>query len=169
MKAKILKNERYSTGLNLNLIIFDEPEVLDNVSKLSGEVEVTIKGLKHKRSKNANDYFWELVGQMADKLRATKEEIYFEQLKKYGQSITVTVKEDVDLSRAGFKYYERIQDGLKNGVKFVAYRVFIGSSQYNTQEMSVLIDGTRQDAAEMGIKVDLFLTGPELDAGRKQK
>lgn len=166
MKAKILKNERYSTGLNLNLIIFDEPEVLDNVSKLSGEVDVTIKGLKHKRSKNANDYFWEIVGQMADKLRATKEEIYFEQLKKYGQSITVTVKEDVDLSRAGFKYYERIQDGLKNGVKFVAYRVFIGSSQYNTQEMSVLIDGTRQDAAEMGIQVDLFQQEPLLNAAR---
>ncbi len=166
MKAKILKNERYSTGLNLNLIIFDEAEVLDNVSKLSGEVDVTIKGLKHKRSKNANDYFWEIVGQMADKLRSTKEEIYFEQLKKYGQSITVTVKEDVDLSRAGFKYYERIQDGLKNGVKFVAYRVFIGSSQYNTQEMSVLIDGTRQDAAEMGIQVDLFQQEPTLNAAR---
>lgn len=166
MKAKILKNERYSTGLNLNLIIFDEPEVLDNVSKLSGEVDVTIKGLKHKRSKNANDYFWEIVGQMADKLRATKEEIYFEQLKKYGQSITITVKEDVDLSRAGFKYYERIQDGLKNGVKFVAYRVFIGSSQYNTQEMSVLIDGTRQDAAEMGIQVDFFQQEPLINAAR---
>lgn len=159
MKAKILKNELYSTGLNLNLIIFDEQEVLDNVSKLSGEVVVTIKGLKHKRSKNANDYFWEIVGQMADKLRATKEEIYFEQLKKYGQSITVTVREDVDLSRAGFKYYERIQDGLKNGVKFVAYRVFIGSSQYNTQEMSILIDGTVQEARDLGIQTELFLQG----------
>lgn len=166
MKAKILKNERYSTGLNLNLIIFDEPEVLDNVSKLSGEVDVTIKGLKHKRSKNANDYFWEIVGQMADKLRATKEEIYFEQLKKYGQSITVTVKEGVDLSRAGFKYYEKLQDGLRNGTKFVAYRVFIGSSQYNTKEMSVLIDGTVQDARELGIQTELDFFLPPAQQAR---
>lgn len=156
MKAKILRNERYSTGLNLNLIIYDEPEVLDGLAKMSGEVDVIVKGLRHKRSKNANDYFWELVGQMADKLGATKEEIYFEQLKKYGQSITVTVQDTVDLSRAGFKYFEKIQDGLKNGVKFVAYRVFIGSSQYNTKEMSVLIDGTRQDAQELGIQTELF-------------
>jgi S-adenosylmethionine/arginine decarboxylase-like enzyme len=163
MKAKILKNERYSTGLNLNLIIYDVPEVLDNVAKLSGEVEVTIKGLKHKRSKDANAYFWEIVGQMADKLGATKEEIYFEQLKKYGQSITVTVQESVDLSRAGFKYFERIQDGVRNGVKFVAYRVFIGSSQYNTKEMSVLIDGTVQDAKDLGIQTELFFI-PEPDA-----
>lgn len=162
MKAKILKNERYSTRLNLNLIIFDEPEVLDGLAKMSGEVDVTVKGLKHKRSKNANDYFWELVGQMADKLGATKEEIYFEQLKKYGQAITVTVQDNVDLTRAGFKYFEKLQDGLKNGVKFVAYRVFIGSSQYNTKEMSVLIDGTRQDAAELGIQTELFcITEPE--------
>lgn len=162
MKAKILKNERYSAGLNLNLIIFDEPAVLDNVEKLSGEVDVIIKGLSKKRSKDANAYFWELVGQMADKLGATKEEIYFEQLKKYGQAITVTVQDNVDLTRAGFKYYEKFQDGLKNGVKFVAYRVFIGSSQYNTKEMSVLIDGTRQDAAELGIQTELFcITEPE--------
>lgn len=156
MKAKILKNERYSTGLNLNLIIYDVPEVLDEVSKMSGEVDVTVKGLKHKRSKNANDYFWEIVGQMADKLNSTKEEIYFKQLKRYGQGITVTVKEGTDISRAGFKYFERLQDGLHNGVKFVAYRVFIGSSQYNTQEMSVLIDGTIQDAKELGIQTEFF-------------
>lgn len=156
MKAKILKNERYSTGLNLNLVVFDDPEVLDGLSKMSGEVDVIVKGLSKKRSKDANAYFWEIVGQMADKLGATKEEIYFEQLKKYGQSITITVKEGVDLSRAGFKYYEKLQDGLRNGTKFVAYRVFIGSSQYNTKEMSVLIDGTVRDAQELGIQTELF-------------
>lgn len=162
MKAKILKNERYSTAVNLNLVIYDEPEVLDGISKMSGEVDVTIKGLRNKRSKNANDYFWEIVGQMADKLRATKEEIYFEQLKKYGQGITVTVQEGVDLTRAGFKYFEKLQDGIRNGTKFVAYRVYIGSSQYNTQEMSVLIDGTVQDAREMGIQTELdFFLKPE--------
>lgn len=157
MKAKILKNERYSTGLNLNLVIFDTPEVLNVLSKMSGEVDVTIKGLKHKRSKNANDYFWEIVSQMADKLGVSKEEIYFEMLKKYGQGITVTVREGVELSRAGFKYFYKLQDGLSNGVNFVAYRVLIGSSQYNTQEMSVLIKGTLEEARELGIQTELDL------------
>ena len=156
MKAKILRKERYSTGVNLNLIVYDASEVLDGIMKLPEETDITIKALKNKRSKNANDYFWELVGQMADKLGAKKEEIYFEQLKKYGQGITVTVQDGVDLTRAGFKYFEKLQDGIKNGTKFVAYRVFIGSSQYNTKEMSVLIDGTIQDAREMGIQTELF-------------
>lgn len=157
MQAKILRRERYSTGANLNLLVQDAPEVLEELMKLPEVVEVSIKNLSKKRSKNANDYFWELVGQIADKLRATKEEIYFELLKKYGQFITVTVKEGVDLEQAGFKYYEKMQDGLKNGTKFVAYRVFIGSSQYDTKQMSVLIDGTIQDAQELGIQTDPFL------------
>lgn len=156
MRAKILNRERYSTGANLNLLIQDAPEVLENLMKLPAEVELTIKKFAKKRSKNANDYFWEIVGLIADKLGASKEEIYFELLKKYGQSITVTVREDVDLTRAGFKYFEKMQDGLKNGTKFVAYRVFIGSSQYNTQEMSVLIEGAKSDAEELGIQVDLY-------------
>ena len=158
MKAKILKNERYSTAVNLNLVIYDGPEVLDEVAKMSGDVDVTIKGLKHKRSKNANDYFWEIVGKIADKLKADKDEIYLKMLKRYGQSIIVTVREGVDVGRL-FKYYELFNDGLSNGVKFVAYRVFIGSSQYNTQEMSVLIDGTVQEARDLGIQTELFLQG----------
>ena len=97
--------------------------------------------------------FWEIVGKIADKLRTTKEEIYFRQLQRYGQGITITVKEGVDLEKAGFKYFTRLRDGLVNGHKVVAYRMFIGSSQYNTMEMSVLIDGTMQDAKELGIPV----------------
>lgn len=158
MKAKILKNERYSTGVNLNLIVYDAPEVLDGLAKMSGEVDVTVKGLKHKRSKNANDYFWEIVGKIADKLKADKDEIYLKMLKRYGQSIIVTVREGVDVGRL-FKYYELFNDGLSNGVKFVAYRVFIGSSQYNTKEMSILIDGTVQEARDLGIQTELFLQG----------
>lgn len=165
MKAKILKNERYSTGLNLNLIIFDEPEVLENVAKLSGEVDVMVKGLRHKRSKNANDYFWAIIDAMSKKTGIPKEEIYLEMLKKYGESVIVTVREDVDPGLI-FKYYEFFDDGLKNGVKFVAYKVFIGSSQYDNKQMAKLIDGTSKEAKELGIQLELFSNEPTLNAAR---
>ena len=155
MRAKILKNERYSTGLNLNLVIFDEPAVLDGLAKMHGEVDVLVKGLRHKRSKNANDCLWGIIDAMSAKSGIPKEEIYKELLKRYGQSIIVTVREGIDVGRL-FKYYELFNDGLSNGVKFVAYKVFIGSSQYDNKEMSVLIDGTVQDAKEMGIQTELF-------------
>lgn len=153
MKAKILRKERYSTGLNLNLLITEAPEVLDSLNKLTekSEIEIDIHGEKVKRSLNANYLFWEYVGKIADKLGASKEEIYFDLLKKYGQSVTVTVKEGVDLDHAGFKYYERLRDGLIGDKKFVAYRLFIGSSQYSKEEMSVLIEGAKSEANELGI------------------
>lgn len=153
MKAKILKNERYSTGLNLSLLIFDEPEVLNGLAKMSGEVNVTIKEFRHKRSKDANDYAWALFEEMAQKLGTTKEEVYRKMLQRYGQSVIVTVKDGVDVSQL-FKYYERFNDGLHNGVKFVAYKVFIGSSQYDWKQMSVLLDGTIQEAKTLGIQTD---------------
>ena len=153
MKAKILKNERYSTGLNLSLLIFDEPEVLNGLAKMSGEVNVTIKEFRPKRSKDANDYAWALWEEMAQKLGTTKEEVYRKMLQRYGQSVIVTVKDGVDVGQL-FKYYERFNDGLHNGVKFVAYKVFIGSSQYDWKQMSVLLDGTIQEAKTLGIQTD---------------
>lgn len=161
MKAKILKNERYSTGLNLNLIIFDNPEVLEGLSKMRGDVDVIVKGLRHKRSKEANDYEWELCTLIAQRLGISKEEVYLQMLKKYGQSVIVTVREGVDVGRL-FKYYELFNDGLKNGVKFVAYKVFIGSSQYDSKEMSILIDGTRKEAQELGIQTEWFSAEPNM-------
>lgn len=160
MKAKVLKKERYSTGLNLNLIVYGEPEVLESLNKIAekSEIEIDISGLKVKRSLNSNNLFWEYVTRIAEKtcakgdsLTKAKDSIYLELLKEYGQSITVTVKEGTDLEKAGFRFYERLKDGLINGTKFVAYRLFIGSSQYTKEQMSVLIEGAKNRAAELGI------------------
>lgn len=153
MKAKILRKERYSTGLNLNLLIVDAPEVLDSLNKLTdkSDIEIEIHGEKVKRSLNANSFFWEIVGRIADKLGASKDEIYFDLLKKYGQSVVVTVRDNVDLDHAGFKYYERFKDGLIGDKKYIAYKMYIGSSQYTKEQMQVLTEGAKSDAAELGI------------------
>lgn len=160
MKAKILRKERYSTGLNLNLLIVDVPEVLDSLNKLTekSEIEVDIQGVNVKRSLNQNNLLWEYITRIAEKtcakgdsLTKTKEAVYLELLKEYGQSIVVTVKDGVDLETAGFKYFERFKDGLIGNTKFVAYRMFIGSSHYTQEQHSFLIEGAKKRAAELGI------------------
>ena len=169
ISANVLRVEKYSTSLRADLLLLGEgaetagmeqvakalKTALENKRAIKLQIlapeTVGISGRK-KRSLDANAYFWVLVGKIADKLRASKDEIYFEMLKKYGQSITVTVRAGLDLSRAGFKYYELFKDGISAGKPFEAYRVFIGSSQYDTREMSVLIDGVVQEAKELGIE-----------------
>lgn len=106
---------------------------------------------KEKRSLNANAYAWVLIGKIADVLRASKDEIYLAMLKRYGQSDIVSVKSEIDVS-AYFKYYEIAGEAEMNGKKFTHYRVFKGSSEYDTREMSVLIDGIISEAKELEIE-----------------
>lgn len=156
MQGELIKAERDGNACKITALLYDAPAVLDKVVKLSGkEVNITISEPKEKRSLDSNAYFWLLVNKLADKLHTSKEEMYLKLLKDYGQSIVVTVKQGLDLSQAGFKYYEVLKDGLINGKPFTAYKVFIGSSQYTKEQMSVLIDGAVQECKELGIETEL--------------
>ena len=109
-----------------------------------------VKEHRPKRSLTANAYAWALITEIANTLRLSKESVYLKMLKDYGQSVTVTLRADVDPSRY-FKYYEKIRDGIVNGKKFQAYRIYVGSSEYDSREMAILIDGIVQEAANLQI------------------
>lgn len=117
-----------------------------------------IKPYHEKRSRNANSYAWALMGQIADALRTDKDSVYLMMLKRYGQSEMVSVRSDIDV-RGFFKYYEFAGTSRLNGKEFTHYRVFKGSSEYDTREMAVLIDGIVSEAQEMEIET---LTPQEL-------
>ena len=113
-------------------------------------LEVYIDKIKEKRSLNANGYLWVLVGQIADVLRASKEEIYLNMLKQYGQSTVVSVLTSINV-KGFFKYYEEFGNGKINGKDFTHYKVYKGSSEFDTKEMAILIDGIVSEAKELGI------------------
>lgn len=109
-----------------------------------------IKEYHKKRSLNANAYAWTLIGKIADVLRNSKDEIYLEMLKKYGQSEIVSVLSDINVT-GYFKYFEEIATVKLQGKNFTHYKVFKGTSEYNTAEMAVFIDGVISEADELGI------------------
>lgn len=109
-----------------------------------------IKEYHKKRSLNANAYAWALIGKIADVLRSSKDEIYLEMLKKYGQSEIVSVLSDINVT-GYFKYFEEIATVKLQGKNFTHYKVFKGTSGYNTAEMAVFIDGVISEADELGI------------------
>ena len=110
-----------------------------------------IKEHKEKRSLNANAYAWSLISKIADALRMSKEECYLLMLKRYGQSEIVSVLSEIDVS-GYFKYYEPIATATLQGKEFTHYKIFKGSSEYDTREMSILIDGIISEAKEMDIE-----------------
>ena len=110
-----------------------------------------IKEHREKRSLTANAYAWVLIGKIADAMRASKDEIYLKMLKRYGQSEMVSVVSSIDV-RGYFKYFEPVGTATLQGKDFTHYRVFKGSSEYDSKEMAVLIDGIISEAEELNIQ-----------------
>ena len=119
--------------------------------QLDKEKIYEIKEYKQKRSLNQNSYAWKLITELGNVLRKSKEEVYFEMLKAYGQSEIISMLSTI--SPIGyFKYYEEIGKGIVNGKEFTHYKIYKGSSEYNSKEMSIFIDGIVQDCNSVGIQ-----------------
>lgn len=109
-----------------------------------------VKEYKRKRSLNANNYFWELTTELANVLRTDKEEMYLRLLQRYGQSEMVSVVADIDV-KPYFKYYSEAGESILNGKTFKHYKVYKGSSEMDSKEMSILIDGLVSECKSQNI------------------
>lgn len=109
-----------------------------------------IKEKKKKRSLTANSYYWSLLNQLASVMRMDNQECHFLMLKRYGQYEVVSIRSDVSL-HSYFKYYEEIGKGKVNGKEFTHYKIYKGSSQMDSKEFAVLLDGVRSECEEVGI------------------
>ena len=110
-----------------------------------------IKENKEKRSLNANNYAWKLITEIGNRLLKSKEEVYLQMLKDYGQSEIVSILSSIN-PIGYFKYYEEVGTSVLNGKKFTHYKIFKGTSEYNTKEMSIFIDGVVQEAKQLDIE-----------------
>lgn len=121
-------------------------------------LDITIKPFRKKRSLDQNSYAWVLIGKIADKLRTSKDEVYLTMLKRYGQGGVIKVQpQNEQAILSALKYYEPHEKLYTEKDKY--YRVWAGSSGYNTEEMTVFVDGIISEAKEMGIET---LTPDEL-------
>lgn len=117
-----------------------------------------IKEVKEKRSLSQNAYAWKLITELGNILRKSKEEVYMQMLKDYGQSEIVVILSKVN-PHGYFKYYDKIRDVKINGNIFTQYKIYKGSSEYDSKEMSVFIDGIVQECQNVGIET---LTSEEI-------
>lgn len=113
--------------------------------------DVKIDKHREKRSLNANAYLWKLVTEIGNVLNKSKEEVYLQMLIDYGQSEMVSILSEIDV-KGYFKYYKLAGTSILNGKEFNHYKIYKGSSEYNTKEMSILLEGAVQEAKNLGIK-----------------
>ena len=114
------------------------------------EILFETKEYKEKRSLNANNYVWKLMTEMGNVLRKSKEEVYLQMLKDYGQLETISMLSSIN-PKGFFKYYEVAGTTILNGKEFTHYYIYKGTSEYDTKEMSIFIDGVVQEAEQLDI------------------
>ena len=120
---------------------------------------------KEKRSLSQNNYYWQLAGKVADKLRISKSRLHNDMLRHYGQTMWIDEKPvcvmipDTDESENTAWESDTIHlkptsvtiDG-ENGITYRQWKMLRGSHDYNTREMSILLDGLIQEAKQLDIE-----------------
>ena len=126
------------------------------------KLSIEVKQYRPKRSLNANNYAWALLTEIANIARANKEDIYLLMLKRYGQSEMFSVLAHVPFGQY-VKYYEEAGESELKGKLFKHYKVYKGSSEFDSREMAVFIDGIVSEAKALGIQTET----PEMIAKMK--
>lgn len=110
-----------------------------------------VKEYKEKRSLNANNYYWELVTELGNVLRMDKEDLHFLLLQKYGQSEMISAIAEINM-KDYLKYCTEAGESVLNGKTFKHYKIYKGSSEMDSKEMSILIHGLVDECQAQGIE-----------------
>ena len=126
-----------------------------------------IKPYKKKRSLDANAYFHVLVDKIAKVLNKASSDVKKEMVFDYG-----TIASDEKGLKAGFKalkdipitqyfkYAKPIGEVVENGKSFIKYLIYKETHTLDSSEMATLINGTIEEAKDLGIET---LTPLELE------
>lgn len=123
----------------------------------SGDVEITVKKYRQKRSLDANGYCWVLIDKIAAEIGISKEEVYRNAIRHIGgvSDIICVQNKAVEKLRHGWQknglgwQTETLPSKVENCTNVVLY---YGSSTYDTKQMSALIDSLVQDCKALGIE-----------------
>lgn len=160
MKARAV-NKAYSySGVPTVTFEVADKDFLNNDMLDGRDIDLSVKALRKKRSLSANAYMWTLINEIASVLRVSNDEIYHQALCKYGtfrkdDGVTevVTIRADIALSGWLYTHTKPLKTAMLNGKAYTHYAVIKGSSEYDTREMSALLDGIIDDCKSLGIEV----------------
>lgn len=123
---------------------------------LDKEKQYEIKEYKKKRSLNCNAYCWLLLGEIANEVGRTKEDIYRDYIKNKGIYRIITMNSEAVptftkiWSEKGLGWIcETMETKIAGLIDVIAY---YGTSSYNSKQMAGFVDYVVQEAKQLGIK-----------------
>jgi len=122
------------------------------------DAEITVKRYRKKRSLDANAYMWVLLDKMAAKLSApgitiTKDELYLNYIREVGVFTYIICRDRAveDVSNL-FRLVENMGEIHVGDGTATQLRCYYGTSCYNTEQMSRLINAIVDACRELGIE-----------------
>lgn len=127
------------------------------------DLSITVTKWREQRSLSANAYYWVLVGKISDVAKMSNAAVHNMLLRRYGVPETIdgelvtTFIPDTDEASQDILnkeiYHLKPTSYTKQGKNgtFRAYIILKGSSDFDTKEMSRLIDGAIDEAKDLGI------------------
>lgn len=144
------------------LLTHQKPDIQPLIDK---PVNISITEQKRHRSLDANAYYWVLLSKLAEHMGVSKPFCHNFLLNRYGQievidgravyvvlcetdTVQKRVEEDSFLH---LRPTAQVKDGT-DGRQYRTYMLLKGSHEYNTKEMSCLINGLVSECKEVGIE-----------------
>lgn len=128
---------------------------LKDLEKLS----IEIKPYRKRRSLDANAYCWKLINELAECLNKSPKEIYREAIRDIGGNSEIVCVKNAAVkklrqgwSKNGIGWQSETFPSKLDGCTNVI--LYYGSSEYDTKQMSQLIDIIVQECKEQGIQTE---------------
>ena len=150
----------YGEGVRISILLSEDSvkaarQLCDKYK--AQDLDVEIKQHRERRSLTANAYAWQLMSKIGKAVTPPipNEEVYEIMLRRYAPVTIVSVLNGVNLA----EYVPHAEKHSEMG-DMTEWRVYKGSSEYDSKEMSVFIDGIKSEAEALGIEV---MTPAELE------
>lgn len=157
IKAKI--DRVYNQPLAITLNIENGSFRALSSLKTDDDYKVTIEPWKESRSLNANAYYWSLAQKIAKAMKLPLTAVHNQLLADYGtidEDIKTIILDDAVDWKKLTTLHLRPTSATKvmaNGKLYRVYFVIKGSHEYDTKEMSSLIEGAIQEAKQLDIEI----------------
>ena len=153
-------------GLIVSFRVFEERKVLHRLDeiKTDGTIQITAEKVRKTRSLSANAYYWALCGQLAAKLNVSTSRMHNLLLRRYGaletadgEELICFIPDTENAENAALEadtYHIKPTSAVKvfkDGGTRRMYKVLKGSHNYDTREMSTLINGIVDECNHAGI------------------
>lgn len=157
MKAIVKINSIFKNGSH-QMFLIENTSYYPLEIALEKEYQLEIKELKSTRTIQQNKYMWALIHEISKEQGMDDMEVYIQALEEANAKYEYIMapEEAEENLKKGFRAVKVVRPEMHNNKRFYVYKCFVGSSKFNTQEMTRLIDVIVSWCHELNISTDIY-------------